>query len=153
MTVDERWMQKALKQAQVAARKGEVPVGAVIVKDNKVIARGHNLRESAKDPTAHAEMLAMRRAAKKLGGWRLSGCILYVTMEPCPMCAGAAMNARMDKVVFGAYDEKAGCCGTVLDLSHQQKFNHHFEVMGGILEEPCRTILQKFFQSRRKKKK
>ena len=102
MTQDEKWMKKAWMQAKVAAKKGEVPVGAVVVKDGRIIARAHNLRESAKDPTAHAEILAMRRAAKKLGGWRLSGCVLYVTMEPCPMCAGAAVNARIERVVFGA---------------------------------------------------
>ena len=110
MTQDEKWMKKAWMQAKVAAKKGEVPVGAVVVKDGRIIARAHNLRESAKDPTAHAEILAMRRAAKKLGGWRLSGCVLYVTMEPCPMCAGAAVNARIERVVFGAYDEKS--CNT-----------------------------------------
>ena len=145
-------MQKAWKQAKVAAKKGEVPVGAVLVKDGRIIARAHNLRESTKDPTAHAEILAMRRAAKKLGGWRLSGCVLYATMEPCPMCAGAVVNARIERVVFGAYDEKAGCCGTVLDLSGQAKFNHAFKVTGGVWEAQCRAILQDFFRAKRKKR-
>ncbi len=152
MTQDEKWMQKAWKQAKAAAKKGEVPVGAVVVKDGRVIARAHNLRESAKDPTAHAKVGAVRRAAKKRGGWRLSGCVLYVTMEPCPMCAGAAVNARLERVVFGAYDEKAGCCGTVLDFSGQAKFNHAFEVTGGVWEAQCRAILQDFFRDKRKKR-
>ena len=152
MTQDEKWMKKAWMQAKVAAKKGEVPVGAVVVKDGRIIARADHLRESAKDPTAHAEILAMRRAAKKLGGWRLSGCVLYVTMEPCPMCAGAAVNARIERVVFGAYDEKAGCCGSVLDLSRQEKFNHAFEVRGGVLEAQCRAVLQDFFRAKRKKR-
>lgn len=153
MTQDERWMQKALLQAQVAARRGEVPVGAVVVSEGRIIARAHNRRESGKDPTAHAEILALRRAAQKLGGWRLSGCTLVVTMEPCPMCAGAAVNARIDRIVFGAYDEKAGCCGTILNVTGQAAFNHRCEVTGGVLEQDCRAVLQDFFRQRRKNKK
>lgn len=152
MTQEELWMQKALKQAHVAAKRGEVPVGAVIIKDGKILARAHNTRETSHDPTAHAEILALQRAAKKLGGWRLPGCTLVVTMEPCPMCAGAAINARIERIVFGAYDEKAGCCGTVLDLTMQEKFNHRCEVTGGVMEGECRAVLRDFFVQRRKKK-
>jgi tRNA(adenine34) deaminase len=152
VTQEELWMQKALKQAHVAAKRGEVPVGAVIIKDGKILARAHNTRETSHDPTAHAEILALQRAAKKLGGWRLSGCTLVVTMEPCPMCAGAAINARIERIVFGAYDEKAGCCGTVLDLTTQEKFNHRCEVTGGVMEGECRAVLRDFFVQRRKKK-
>lgn len=150
MTQDEKWMQKALLQAQAAARHGEVPVGAVVIKEGRVIARAHNRRESGQDPTAHAEILALRRAARKLGGWRLSGCTLVVTMEPCPMCAGAAVNARIDRIVFGAYDEKAGCCGTILDVTGEPSFNHRCTVTGGVLEQDCRAVLQDFFRQRRK---
>ncbi|MBQ6691805.1 MAG: tRNA adenosine(34) deaminase TadA [Clostridia bacterium] len=151
MTEQERYMKKALAQAAVAAKKGEVPVGAVVVHQGRIIARGHNLRESAHDPTAHAELLAMQRAAKKLGGWRLSGCTLYVTLEPCPMCAGAAINARIDEIVFGAYDPKAGCCGTLHDLPRDPRFNHRCKVTGGVLETKCSDILRNFFKNRRQK--
>lgn len=142
--------EKGVDASQGSSKKGEVPVGAVVVKDGRIIARAHNLRESAKDPTAHAEILAMRRAAKKLGGWRLSGCVLYVTMEPCPMCAGAAVNARIERVVFGAYDEKAGCCGSVLDLSRQEKFNHAFEVRGGVWKRNAVRYCRIFFEQKGK---
>ncbi len=146
------YMRAALKQAEAAARKGEVPVGAVVVKDGVIVARGHNLRESKKDPTAHAEMLAMQRAAKKLGGWRLTGCTLYVTLEPCPMCAGAAINARIERIVYGASDPKAGCCASLYTLPEDARFNHRCQVEGGLLAEQAQTQLRMFFQSRRKKK-
>jgi len=144
-------MQQALVEAQKAYDMGEVPIGAVIVKDGEVIARGHNLREREKDPTLHAEMVAIREAAKHLGGWRLTGCELYVTIEPCPMCAGAIIQARIQRVVFGALDPKAGCAGSLYNLLQDPRFNHRVEVVGGIMEEECRRIMQDFFRERREK--
>ena len=152
MTQDEKWMRAALAQARVAERKDEVPVGAVIVLDGKVIARGHNLRETGGDPCAHAELLAIRRAAKKVGGWRLCGCTLYVTLEPCPMCAGAIVNSRIDRVVFGAWDPKAGVYGSLMDMN-AIPFNHHPEVEGGVLQEQCSGILKEYFARKRLQKK
>ncbi len=148
---DEFFMSKAILQANLAARKGEVPIGAVIVKDDTIIARAHNLRESRNDPTAHAEILAMQKAAKKLGGWRLSGCTMYVTLEPCPMCAGALINARMDEVVYGASDPKAGCCGTLYNLPQDIRFNHRLKVTAGVLADQCAQLLSDFFRQRRQK--
>lgn len=148
---DESFMRAALLQAKKAEEKDEVPVGAVVVKDGKIIARGYNKRETAKDPTAHAELLAMRRAAKKLGGWRLSGCTLYVTLEPCPMCAGAAVNARIDRIVFGAADPKAGYCGSLHDTCSDARLNHQIKVTGGILAEQCGQLLTDFFKRKRNK--
>lgn len=144
-------MQQALVEAQKAYDMGEVPIGAVIVKDGEVIARGHNLREREKDPTLHAEMVAIREAAKHLGGWRLTGCELYVTIEPCPMCAGAIIQARIQRVVFGALDPKAGCAGSLYNLLQDPRFNHRVEVIGGVMEEECRRIMQEFFRERREK--
>ena len=146
---DHYFMNKALLQAKVAYKKGEVPVGAVVVKDGAIIARGYNLRESTNDPTAHAELLAMKRASKKLNSWRLSGCTLYVTLEPCPMCTGLIINSRIDKVVFGAYDQKAGCCTTLYHLATDERFNHRAEVLGGVMEEECAKILSDFFKEKR----
>ena len=142
-------MKKALLQARVAYKKGEVPVGAVVVKDGEIIARGHNLRESTNDPCAHAELLAMKKASKKLNSWRLSGCTLYVTLEPCPMCTGLIINSRIDKVVFGAYDQKAGCCTTLYHLATDERFNHRASVLGGVMEEECAKILSDFFKEKR----
>ena len=147
---DHNMMAAALRQAACAERIGEVPVGAVVVKDGKIIARGYNRRESDQDPTAHAELIAMRRAAKKLGSWRLTGCTLYVTLEPCPMCAGVIINARVDRVVFGAYDDKAGCCTTLYRLPMDERFNHRAEIVGGVMEEECGRVLSEFFKSKRK---
>jgi len=144
-------MQQALVEAQKAYDMGEVPIGAVIVKDGEVIARGHNLREREKDPTLHAEMVAIREAAKHLGGWRLTGCELYVTIEPCPMCAGAIIQARIQRVVFGALDPKAGCAGSLYNLLQDPRFNHRVEVISGVMEEECRRIMQEFFRERREK--
>jgi len=144
-------MQQALLEARKAYDMGEVPIGAVIVKDGKVIARGHNLRETEKDPTLHAEMVAIREAARYLGGWRLTGCELYVTIEPCPMCAGAIIQARIERVVFGAMDPKAGCAGSLYNLLQDPRFNHRVEVVGGVMEEECRRIMQDFFRARREK--
>ncbi len=147
---DYYFMNCALNQAKVAYKKGEVPVGAVIVKDGKVISRGYNLRETTNDPTAHAELLAMKRASKKLDSWRLSGCTLYVTLEPCPMCSGVIVNSRIDRVVFGAYDQKAGCCTTLYHLCNDERFNHRAEILGGVMEEDCAKILSDFFKEKRK---
>lgn len=146
---DYYFMKKALAQARAAYRRGEVPVGAVVVKDGKIIARGFNLRESAQDPTAHAELLAMKRAARRLGSWRLTDCTLYVTLEPCPMCAGVIINSRIKSVVFGAYDAKAGCCTTLYHLCGDVRFNHRAKVTGGVLEEECAGILSEFFKEKR----
>lgn len=147
---DYYFMTRALKQAEVAYKKGEVPVGAVVVKDGKVIARGYNLRETTNDPTAHAELLAMKKASKKLNSWRLSGCTLYVTLEPCPMCSGVIVNSRIDRVVFGAYDQKAGCCTTLYHLCNDERFNHRAEILGGVMKEDCAKILSDFFKEKRK---
>ena len=143
---DERFMREALKEARRAADKGEVPVGAVIVLDGQVIGRGHNLRERLGDPTAHAEMLAIREASLEQGGWRLNGCTLYVTMEPCPMCAGAAILARLQRLVYGAPDPKAGAAGSCLDLLSLSCFNHQVTVLGGVCAEACAGIVQRFFR-------
>lgn len=149
---DSYFMLCALKQAKKAYSLGEVPVGAVVVKDGKIIARGYNLREKSNDPTAHAELIAMKKAAKKLNSWRLSGCTLFVTLEPCPMCSGVIINSRIDKVVFGAYDEKAGCCTTLYHLCNDERFNHRAEVLGGVEQEKCASILTEFFKEKRNKK-
>ncbi len=146
---DEKFMQDALKEAWRAAEKGEVPVGAVIVREGRIIARGHNLRERLGDPTAHAEMLAMRDAAQVVGGWRLNGCTLYVTMEPCPMCAGAAIQARLDRIVYGAADPKAGAAGSCVDLLSRDCFNHRVAVTGGVLAGKCAFVVQEFFRKLR----
>ena len=150
MTEDERYMKEALAEAGKAFDLGEVPVGAVIVRSGEVIARGHNLTETEKDPTMHAEMIAVREAAAVLGGWRLPGCTMYVTLEPCAMCAGALVWARLDRLVAGAKDPKAGACGSVIDIPHQKKFNHSIEVEYGVLEDECAGMLKEFFRKLRK---
>lgn len=129
---------------------GEVPVGAVIVKDGKVVGRGHNLVETSNDPTAHAEMVAIKDAAKTIGNERLSGCQMYVTLEPCPMCAGALLWARIEKLYIGAMDQKAGACGSVVDLVDSPKFNHRINVETGIMESECQDLLKEFFKDLRK---
>lgn len=149
MSTDIRWMEYALTLAQSAERQGEVPVGAVVVQDGEVLGEGFNAPISTNDPTAHAEIVAIRRAAQYRSNYRLPGSTLYVTLEPCPMCAGAIVNARIERVVFGAYDEKAGAAGTVVDLLTTRLFNHHCMVEGGVLREPCARILTGFFASRR----
>ncbi len=143
------YMELAYEQAKKAYAMGEVPVGAVIIKDMKVIAEGHNLTESANDPTAHAEIVAIRRACERLGTPRLTGCDLYVTLEPCAMCTGAIINARIRGLYIGAMDKKAGCCGSVKDLITKQYFNHKTEVYYGIMEDKCSEILTDFFKERR----
>ncbi len=142
----------ALKMAQIAAKKDEVPVGAVIVRNGAVIAKAHNMRETKRNPLAHAELLAISKASRKLRGWRLTGCTLYVTLEPCPMCAGAIVNARIDKVIFGAYDPKAGACGTLYNLT-EGRLNHTPEVTGGVMEEETAAVLKDYFKKKRSAEK
>ena len=144
----EYFMAEALRLAREAIADGDVPVGCVIVKDGEIIGRGRNRREADGDATAHAEVEAIREACARLGSWRLQGCTLYVTLEPCPMCAGAIINARVEAVRYGAKDEKAGCCGSVLNL-FEERFNHRPRIYQGPLEEECEAILQTFFQGLR----
>ncbi|TCS78136.1 tRNA(adenine34) deaminase [Tepidibacillus fermentans] len=147
-----RYMEEALFEAKKAEALGEVPIGAVIVKDSQIIARGHNLRETRKDPTAHAEIIAIHQASQVLGGWRLHGCTLYVTLEPCQMCAGAIIQARIDHVVYGASDPKAGCAGTICNLLEDHRFNHQAKITSGIMEEESSLLLKKFFKKLRESK-
>ena len=153
MTVDERWMRQALALAQRAAEEGEVPVGAVAVKDNRVLGRGYNRTEALQDPTAHAEILAITAAVDALGSKWLEGVTLYVTLEPCVMCAGALVLARIDRLVFGAFDPKMGACGTLYTVPQDSRLNHNIEVVGGILQQECGTILSQFFDRLRDKLK
>lgn len=150
MEKDILFMKKALKEAKKAYDIAEIPIGAVIVKDDKIIARGYNKREKNNMATAHAEMIAIEKACKKLNNWRLSDCTLYVTLEPCPMCTGAVINARIPRVVFGAPDIKSGACGGFCDLSKSNILNHTFEIKKGVMEEDCKDILNKFFKELRK---
>ena len=150
MDSKEKFMKEALKEAKKAYEKLEVPVGAVIVKDEKIIARGHNLKETKKDTTRHAEIIAIEKASKKLGAWRLLDCEMYVTLEPCSMCAGAMINSRIKKLYIGAIDEKTGAVGSVLNLLEDYKFNHNIEVEKGILKEDCEKILKDFFKNLRR---
>jgi tRNA(adenine34) deaminase len=147
---DERWMREAMAEARVAEAHGDVPIGAVVVVDGEVVARGRNERELAHDPTAHAEVLALRDAAAAIGdGWRVTGATLYVTLEPCTMCAGAIVLSRIPRVVFGAFDPKAGACGSVLSVLDRPELNHRPEVTGGVLEPECAEQLRAFFRARR----
>ena len=141
-------MREAINEANAAAALGEVPIGAVIAQNGVIIARGHNLRETDKHALAHAEIVAINEACKKLGGWRLPNCTLYVTLEPCPMCAGAIINSRIDRVVFGAFDPKAGSLGSLIDLS-KVPYNHSPQLCGGVLQEECADLLKNFFKSLR----
>lgn len=143
-------MQSALKEAYKAKEIDEVPVGAVIFKNGAIIGRGYNQTEQLQDPTAHAEIIAITSAANTLNDWRLTGCELYVTKEPCPMCAGAIINSRIKFLGFGAYDEKAGCCGSLYQICQDPRFNHRTTVRGGILELDCEIILKEFFSAKRK---
>ena len=145
----EYYMQLALGEAQTAFEEQEVPVGAVIVRNGAVIASAHNQRETLHDPTAHAEMIAITQAAESIGGWRLEGCTLFVTLEPCPMCAGAIVQSRLPVVVYGASDPKAGACHSLFSITHDERLNHRAEVTAGVLEPECRTILQEFFRQQR----
>lgn len=147
---DELLMRQALEEARAAADEGEVPIGAVVVCDGRVVARGHNRREADADPSAHAEFSALCDAARELGRWRLSGCTVYVTLEPCLMCAGLMVNARVDRCVYGAPDPKAGALGTLYDVSHDERLNHEFEVTSGVLADESAEMLRAFFRARRK---
>lgn len=151
--MNEKFMKEALKQAQKAYDIGETPIGAVIVRDGKIIARGYNKRETKKNALLHAEIIAIDKACKKLGGWRLPGCDMYVTLEPCPMCSGAIINSRIENVYFGAYDKKSGCASSNINLFEKGLFNHNVNIVGGIMEEECATMLSSFFKELRKQKK
>ena len=153
LTEDEKMMKAALTQARKAAAIGEVPIGCVIAQDGKIISRGYNRRKTDKDTTSHAEITAIRRASKKLGDWRLEGCTIYITLEPCPMCAGAIVQARLDRVVIGTMNPKAGCAGSILNVLQEPRFNHQTEVTRGILQEECSTMLKSFFKELRKRLK
>lgn len=142
-------MREALEEAKKAEAIGEVPIGAVIVRDGEIVGRGYNRRETDRDPTAHAEMIAIRKAAERLGGWRLIGCSLYVTLEPCPMCAGAILQSRIERVIYGASDPKGGCAGTLMNLLTDERFNHRAEVVSGVLAEESGAILTGFFRKLR----
>ena len=147
---DREWMEEALDEARRAAAAGEVPVGAVVVKDGRVIGRGHNRREADQDPLAHAELIAIAEAARALGSWRLEGCSLYVTLEPCPMCAGALVASRVERLVYGTEDPKAGFCGSLGDLVRDPRLNHRLEVESGVLAEEGGALLREFFGSLRR---
>ena len=149
----EYYMKQALKEAEKAYKKLEVPVGAIIVKNGKIIARAHNQKEEKKDTTKHAEILAIQKASKKLQSWRLIDCEMYITLEPCSMCAGAIINSRIKKIYIGANDEKTGAAGSVLNLFNDYKFNHKVEVEKGLLKKECEKILKDFFKELRKLKK
>ena len=148
---DEIFMKEALALAEIAATQGDVPVGAVVVRAGEVIGRGYNRREIDGSATAHAEVLAIEEACRAVGSWRLNGCTLYVTLEPCPMCTGAVVNARLDRVVYGVKDAAAGCCGSVLNIN-RYPLSHAFSLTSGVCEEACAEILQRFFKERRKEK-
>lgn len=147
--IHQQFMAKALTLAEIAGEKGEIPVGAIIVKDNMIIGKGYNQVESLKDPTAHAEVLAISAACSTLSSKYLSGCTLYVTLEPCMMCAGALVWSKIGRVVFGASDAKSGSCGSVLNITHHKSFNHKVEVIQGILENDCEYLLKEFFAKKR----
>lgn len=147
--MDEKYMREAIKRAKKAAAIGEMPIGAVIVRDGRVIASGYNRRETKKNAVLHAEITAIERACKKIGDWRLTGCDMYVTLEPCPMCAGAAINARLDNVYFGAYDEKSGCAKSAVDLFSMNLLSHTVYCEGGILADECAELIRGFFKALR----
>lgn len=146
---DEQWMEQAIVEAKRAEAIGEVPIGAIIVRGGEVIGRGYNRREIDQDPTAHAEMLAIREASAHLGGWRLTDATLYVTLEPCPMCAGAIVQARIARVIYGAHDPKVGCAGTLMNLLQEERFNHQVDVITGVKEVECGELLSSFFRKLR----
>jgi len=146
---NKKWMNEAIRLAEEAFAMGEVPVGAVVIKENTIIGRGYNQRESLKDPTAHAEMLAITAAANTIDDWRLTDAVLYVTKEPCPMCAGAIVNSRLKLVVFGSYDEEKGCCGSLYQICGDSRLESNVAVLGGVEEERCTLLIQDFFRSRR----
>jgi len=145
----ERFMLQALKEAELARQEDEVPIGAVVTHENVIIGRAHNQRERLQDPTAHAEMIALTQAAAHLGTWRLHGCTMYVTLEPCPMCAGALVLARVDRLFYGPADPKAGACESLYNIADDQRLNHRVHVVANFMAEPCRALLQEFFAGKR----
>lgn len=149
MTLEEKYMNAAIRQAEKAKALGEVPIGCVIVYRDKIIGRGYNRRIADKNVLSHAEIIAIKKACKKMDDWRLEGCTMYVTLEPCPMCAGAIVQARIPRVVIGCMNPKAGCAGSVLDMLHQDGFNHRAEVETGVLEDSCSAMLKTFFKELR----
>ena len=153
MTQDEKYMKAALREAKKAYKLDEVPIGCVIVQNNKIIARGYNRRNTDKNTLAHAEIAAIKKASKKTGDWRLEDCTMYVTLEPCQMCAGAIVQSRLGKVVIGSMNPKAGCAGSVINLLQMKQFNHQVDMETGVLEEECSSMLSAFFQELREKKK
>lgn len=153
MTLDEKYMKAALREAKKAYKLEEVPIGCVIVQNGKIIARGYNRRNTDKNTLAHAELSAIKKASKKTGDWRLEDCTMYVTLEPCQMCAGAIVQSRLGKIVIGSMNPKAGCAGSVINLLQMKQFNHQVEMETGVLEEECSTMLSGFFQELREKKK
>lgn len=146
------WMNEAIQEAHKAEILGEVPIGAIIVRNDEIIGRGHNLREINVDPTAHAEMIAIKQASEYLGAWRLLECRLYVTLEPCPMCSGAIVQSRIPQLIYGTTDPKAGCAGTLMNLLQEPRFNHSTEVISGVLQPECAALLTNFFRRLRQKK-
>ena len=153
MTTDEKYMKEAIRQAKKAKALDEVPIGCVIVYEDKIIARGYNRRNTDKNTLSHAELNAIRKAGKKLGDWRLEGCTMYITLEPCQMCAGAIVQARVSRVVIGSMNPKAGCAGSVLNILQMDRFNHQVELTKRVLQEECSTMLSDFFKELREKKK
>lgn len=149
--MDTYFMKIALDEAYKAYSIGEVPVGAIIVNNHKIIASGYNMRETLKDPTAHAEIIAIRKASEVLGGWRLIGCTMYVTIEPCAMCAGAIVNSRIEKLVIGAKDPKMGACGSVINVAQNERFNHRADITWGVMEDECSEIMKSFFRKLRER--
>ena len=149
---DERFMRAAIEAARIAEDNGDVPIGAVIVCENRIIGKAYNQREQLNDPTAHAEIIALTQAAAARQSWRLNGCTMYVTLEPCPMCAGALVLSRMDRLVFGCGDPKSGACGSLYNIVGDERLNHRLEVAAGVLAEECREQLQDFFEQKRYKK-
>ena len=145
------YMRAAMEEARLAEAKLEVPIGAVVVWQDQIIGRGHNLRETTRDPLAHAELIAIKQASEHLGAWRLLDCKLYVTLEPCPMCAGAIVQARVPQVIYGTTDPKAGCAGTLMNLLQEDRFNHRVDVVSGVLQEECSAMLTQFFRKLRGK--
>lgn len=153
LTEEEKYMKEAIRQAHKAWKLQEVPIGCVIVKDGKVIARGYNRRNTDKNTLAHAELLAIRKASRAVGDWRLEGCTMYITLEPCQMCAGAIVQARIPRVVIGSRNPKAGCAGSILNLLDIPEFNHQVELTEGVLEEECSAMLTEFFRELRERRK
>ena len=153
MTQQEKYMKAAIREARKAYKLEEVPIGCVIVQNDRIIARGYNRRNTDKNTLAHAELAAIKKASKKTGDWRLEDCTMYVTLEPCQMCAGAIVQSRLGKVVIGSMNPKAGCAGSVLNLLQMKQFNHQVEIINGILQEECSAMLSEFFQELREKKK